>query len=720
MKTSFDEIELRKRLSSFCDGTIEEAEAAELAALLRENAAARRAYIEYMDLHAAIQWTVSAAPSRPARRRAVKHAPAPTRPMRTWVRFGVAAAIVLVFGVALTLLVAFATGGADQKAKRELVATLVEATDAVWDRSDVPTTLGSQLPGGFLRLRSGTAQVEFYSGAVIVIEGPCEFGLNGPKRGYLKRGKLVAHVPEAARGFTVAGPGVAIVDLGTEFGLEIDAAGRSNVQVFKGSVDVQLTDASGAAVSSIGIAADQAAEIKPGSGVIREVAMDSARFQDMAVGVVTALAAAKPEPLRIMPLGDSLTRGLNGAGNTPGGYRTRLFQRLTKELGPVEFVGSVSDNPDPKNLPDPDHEGHGGNRIDESAAHIDEWISAAAPAIVLVHLGTNDIVQQHDVEKAPLRLDALVQRIIQLSPTTRIIVAQIIPSTEPGAETRIKAYNVQVAAMVAMHVKRGDHVSMVDMHRALVPADFVDVYHPAKAGYDKMADAWFEAIKKLGKVSNPSAKAIKSVPQAEAGEAGPLSRFVVSGEPLGASATIVQVNTADANETFFTPSATDLVNAGQPTLAGVKHEYYKAYNGSTADALNDGVIGKPANLPTVAFDEDGAWSTTYTLDTKLQAAGYDITKIATYAGWPQDRASQKYELFVHRVGSEKFESLGSYAFVRPGGGSTCITVTDKQGPIATGVDAVRFIFMSMKGSNQTEPVYREVDVFGEPHQEAKR
>ena len=44
---------------------------------------------------------------------------------------------------------------------------------------------------------------------------------------------------------------------------------------------------------------------------------------------------------------------------------------------------------------------------------------------------------------------------------------------------------------------------MVDMN-AVVPAnDYSDDWHPNKAGYDLMGDAWFSAIQALGPISNP-------------------------------------------------------------------------------------------------------------------------------------------------------------------------------------------------------------------------
>ncbi|VAX42650.1 hypothetical protein MNBD_PLANCTO02-1667, partial [hydrothermal vent metagenome] len=53
------------------------------------------------------------------------------------------------------------------------------------------------------------------------------------------RGILLAEVTtEKGKGFTVKTPRGNIVDLGTIFGVEVDASGTSSVQVFKGNVDV--------------------------------------------------------------------------------------------------------------------------------------------------------------------------------------------------------------------------------------------------------------------------------------------------------------------------------------------------------------------------------------------------------------------------------------------------------------------------------------------------
>ena len=70
-------------------------------------------------------------------------------------------------------------------------------------------------------------------------------------------------------------------------------------------------------------------------------------------------AAESNGGVRIMPLGDSITDGVQ----TPGGYRIGLWQRFVANGYREDFVGSLSNGP--AALGDHDHEGHSGWRIDQ-------------------------------------------------------------------------------------------------------------------------------------------------------------------------------------------------------------------------------------------------------------------------------------------------------------------------------------------------------------------
>lgn len=117
------------------------------------------------------------------------------------------------------------------------VAMLARAVDARWGQSTAPLRVGGALEPGWLRLESGLAQVDFYSGARVVIEGPAQLRLVSPNEAACPTGRLLAQVPRPARGFRLKTDQINLVDLGTTFG--IDAThGRTEVHVFKGKVEL--------------------------------------------------------------------------------------------------------------------------------------------------------------------------------------------------------------------------------------------------------------------------------------------------------------------------------------------------------------------------------------------------------------------------------------------------------------------------------------------------
>lgn len=117
------------------------------------------------------------------------------------------------------------------------VAMLIRSVDAHWGQNTAPLRAGSPLEPGWLRLESGLAQLVFYSGARVVMEGPAELKLVSPLEAVCSRGRLLVEVPPPARGFRLKTDHLNVVDLGTAFG--IDAThGRTEVHVFKGQVEV--------------------------------------------------------------------------------------------------------------------------------------------------------------------------------------------------------------------------------------------------------------------------------------------------------------------------------------------------------------------------------------------------------------------------------------------------------------------------------------------------
>ncbi len=97
---------------------------------------------------------------------------------------------------------------------------------------------GQTIPPGSMAWDTGLIQLEFYGGATVVVEGPAEIELLDESRMICRTGRLRAHVPEPARGFAVLAPSFELVDLGTEFGLNVHNDGAAEVHVFDGKVEL--------------------------------------------------------------------------------------------------------------------------------------------------------------------------------------------------------------------------------------------------------------------------------------------------------------------------------------------------------------------------------------------------------------------------------------------------------------------------------------------------
>ena len=146
----------------------------------------------------------------------------------------------------------------------EGVAVVTQCYDARWS-GDNQLTIGSSVSPGVVTLESGLIQLEFYRGAVVVVEGPAELEFLSADQLICRRGRLRAHVPPQAEGFAVLSPKVELVDLGTEFGMDVASDGSASVHVFDGKVElydsgteratstrVEFTKNEGAAISASG------------------------------------------------------------------------------------------------------------------------------------------------------------------------------------------------------------------------------------------------------------------------------------------------------------------------------------------------------------------------------------------------------------------------------------------------------------------------------------
>ncbi|MEO1618837.1 MAG: FecR family protein, partial [Planctomycetota bacterium] len=122
----------------------------------------------------------------------------------------------------------------DTESQQQFV-TFTEIDDPVWERKSL---VGDRLGNEIVRLFAGSVELTFDKGAVVTVDGPIEFRPLSTGQLELRRGRMLASVPQKAIGFTVSTPTSKIVDLGTEFEVAVNEAGESNVQVLRGEVEV--------------------------------------------------------------------------------------------------------------------------------------------------------------------------------------------------------------------------------------------------------------------------------------------------------------------------------------------------------------------------------------------------------------------------------------------------------------------------------------------------
>ncbi|GAA3650859.1 GDSL-type esterase/lipase family protein [Streptomyces fenghuangensis] len=217
------------------------------------------------------------------------------------------------------------------------------------------------------------------------------------------------------------------------------------------------------------------------------------------LGAGTAAAApagAVAEPVRIMPLGDSIT-------GSPGCWRSLLWNRL-QEAGHtnVDFVGTLG--PQGCGQPhDGDNEGHGGALVTDVASRnlLPGWLSATRPDIVVMHFGTNDVWSNRSPETILAAYSTLVDQMRASNPDMKVLVAQIIPmnpATCGECARRVVALNERIPDWARSESTPESPVIAVDQWTGFsTGSDTYDGVHPNASGDEKIAARWFPALADL-------------------------------------------------------------------------------------------------------------------------------------------------------------------------------------------------------------------------------
>ena len=315
-------------------------------------------------------------------------------------------------------------------------------------------------------------------------------------------------------------------------------------------------------------------------------------------------------PVRIMPLGDSITSGVgtgDGTAATRTGYRQPLNLSLLGGGYHTDFVGSLQAGQSATPSFDVDNEGHGGWTSSEVAGQVFNWLSNNPADVALLHIGTNDL--NIDPSTDPSNVESILNEIDRYDQRITVILAHIIDKVPYSAATT--TFNNNVQAMAQNRIASGDKIIMVDEESALdYSVDMFDNLHPNEGGYNKMANIWMNSLSTfLPATFLPvcGGPVITSTPVTAAVVGQPYTYDVnASGNPAPGYSLIGTPPSGMAID-----PTTGLIQ-WTPTAMGTFDVTVKADNGAGSDTQNFtiNVVSVTINAPSVMYNADGVVTVT--------------------------------------------------------------------------------------------------------------
>ncbi|RMG14980.1 MAG: hypothetical protein D6728_01620, partial [Cyanobacteria bacterium J055] len=366
-------------------------------------------------------------------------------------------------------------------------------------------------------------------------------------------------------------------------------------------------------------------------------------------------------PLKIMPLGDSITQGkVNNLipEAEREGYRQFLWNKFENLGLDIDFVGSQSNGT--SNLPDKDHEGHPGWSINQIRNYVNGWLNDSQPDVVLLKIGTNDA--GGDGATMASRLNGLIDRITSNSSFTGDLLVSSIAPIHPNSfyyDSRmpnVLDYNSRIPGVVSSK-PASEKVRFVDIWAGANGIEETDMtappddngLHPGVVGYQKIAQFWYDEVLNSGAAGQKD-----TVTQANViGSAyddrivGDSANNILTGgagdDTLtggGGADTFAYDTPTDGEDllTDFSASGGDLLQIsasgfGGGLTAGVGLSTSAAATGVFVSSSNPSALGNSANF---RYDTDTGW---LGFDVDGIGAAVSVT-LATLTGAPALSASQ--------------------------------------------------------------------------------
>lgn len=259
-----------------------------------------------------------------------------------------------------------------------------------------------------------------------------------------------------------------------------------------------------------------------------------------ALNTVSEVSAEEDDTIKIMCIGDSITDGYTY--DYVGSYRKFIYHNLTEKGYNIDMVGSKDGGWTPTYTDeetgetwefDNENTGYSGYAIKEYSGRSGiyetlistDCLAQTQPDIVTLQIGTNDIIDNHDINGAGERLEILVDYILDNIPQDATLFISSVPLLDPNrsdvydwfgnyrhsadwseqydddtAREKVSEawaeYNTQVIMIATKKQQEGKNVVLSEAAWEItdVAEQLFDGVHPNNVGYKAMGNYWAELI----------------------------------------------------------------------------------------------------------------------------------------------------------------------------------------------------------------------------------
>lgn len=236
-----------------CEEIASESDFSELQAILRDDEAALRAYVNRLRLCAELysvaeegtlynQCLDKASSAADIHALEAVHQSQVKGPGRRWSLLAYQKSLLFAASIAAVLFLvgAIFSWRADNSAHSQYVGKWTNGTNAEWAQNSL-VFVGDPLSAGVYQLRTGIAELTLNSGAVLTVEGPARFEFLSADHCSVEFGQLVTRLPATSSAFQLTGPQTSLMYPGAEAAIRVSRSGHADLYVYDGQVRLAST-----------------------------------------------------------------------------------------------------------------------------------------------------------------------------------------------------------------------------------------------------------------------------------------------------------------------------------------------------------------------------------------------------------------------------------------------------------------------------------------------